>query len=319
MRETRQEGIPPTEGPISVVIATRDRGELPAMAVRSVLAPRDPDLEVIVVDQSTGDATERALQPLAGDPRLRYVRAASRGVSNARNLGIEQAREGIVVCIDDDCEAEPGWVEAFEAAFRLDPRIGVVAGIVRAAPHDAAEIVPAYHRDEPYLARSVREKHRVEGLSACMAMRRAVWKGLGGFDPMLGAGAPFRSGAESDLVLRALEHGWWVYETPAVSVIHYGFRSGDDARELIRSYWFGTGAMLVKNLRRGCWDVFFLLGRLALRWAVGQPPVDIGKRRHRWLRLRSFLLGGFRGATTPLAGEVGHFVNLKAAGPKFSS
>ena len=315
MREARQAGIPPAEELTTVVIATRDRGALPAVAVRSVLAPRNSDLEVIVVDQSTGDATERALQPLAGDSRLRYMRSASRGVSNARNLGIEQAREGIVVCIDDDCEAEPGWLEAFEAAFRLDPRIGVVAGIVRAAPHDGAEIVPAYHRDEPYLARSVREKHRVEGLSACMAMRRAAWKSLGGFDPMLGAGAPFRSGAESDFVLRALEHGWWVYETPAVSVIHYGFRSGDEARELIRSYWFGTGAMLVKNLRRGCWDVFFLLGRLALRWAIGHPPVDIGKRLHRWLRLRAFLLGGFRGATTPLAGEAGHFVNSKAAGP----
>jgi GT2 family glycosyltransferase len=318
VREARQAGIPPTEGLTSVVIATRDRGALPTVAVRSVLAPRNPDLEVIVVDQSTGDATERALEPLAGDSRLRYMRSASRGVSHARNLGIEQAREGIVVCIDDDCEAEPGWLEAFEAAFRLDPRIGVVAGIVRAAPHDGGEIVPAYYRDEPYLARSVREKHRVEGLSACMAMRRAAWKSLGGFDPMLGAGAPFRSGAESDFVLRALESGWWVYETPAASVIHYGFRSGDEARELIRSYWFGTGAMLVKNLRRGCWDVFFLLGRLAVRWAVGRPPVDIGRRRHRWLRLCAFVLGGFRGATTPLAGEAGHFANLKA-GPTLPS
>ena len=53
--------------------------------------------------------------------------------------------------------------------------------------------------------------------------------------------------------------------------------------------------------------------------AVGHPPVDIGGRRHRWLRLHAFLLGGFQGATTPLAGDAGHFVNLKAANPTLPS
>lgn len=87
---------------VSVVVPTRNRHELLAMTIRSVLAQRDVDLEVVIVDDASTDGTPSLLASFA-DPRIRVIRQdTQQGVSAARNRGIAAARARWVAFLDDD-------------------------------------------------------------------------------------------------------------------------------------------------------------------------------------------------------------------------
>lgn len=295
---------------VSIVIPTRNRAHRVATAVRSVLAIEDDSYEIVVVDQSDDDATGVALAGVRAGPKLRYVKVAGMGSATARNIGIGEASGEIIGLTDDDCEVRPGWTRELTAAFVVDRRIGVVFGNVIAAPHDrAAGFIPAQVREEGYVARSIGTKHRADGMAACMGLRRDVWQSLGGFDTMLGSGAALRSAAEGDFALRALAAGYFVSSAPNLQVLHHGFRRWDEGRRLIHSYWYGTGAMLAKPVKRGQLGIYPLLARLSSRWAVGRSPVatSLGSRPFRWLRLAAFLQGLRAGLLTPIDPGSGHY------------
>jgi hypothetical protein len=85
-----------------------------------------------------------------------------------------------------------------------------------------------------------------------MAFRRSVVARVGAFDPVLGAGAPLRSGSEPDFLFRVLRDGMKVVNAEEVRVQHLGIRqAGKESTELIRGYGVGTGAAFVKHARLG--------------------------------------------------------------------
>ncbi len=297
---------------ISVVLATRHRSALIPEAVRSILQNDHPDFEVVVVDQSEDDRTEAALEPFISDPRVRYFRDGRRGRSAGQNAGFREACGALVLMTDDDCTVPPDWLRQFEAAFALDPRIGIVFGNVMPAPWDPkVGCIPAYIRQVPFLAHSVRDKYRVEGMGACMALRHSVWSTMGGFDEMLGAGSRFKAGEDGDLAMRALYAGHWIYETPEISVTHFGLRTWEQLPALMNSYWYGVGAMMIKPIKIGQWHAVLLLLRLAAKWVSGRSTVgsSLGPRAHRLWKLRSFFRGFWAGATVPVNKVTGHYVS----------
>src|SRR5208283_4341670 len=154
---------------ISVVVATRNRASVIQNAVRTILQNDHPDFEVVIVDQSADRTTGTALAPLLNDPRLRYLRSVTAGKTVGLNLGIRAARGALVLLTDDDCQVPADWLRRTEAAFAVDDRIGIVFGNVLPAPQDPAlGCIPAYIRQQPFLALGVRDKNHVEGLGACM-------------------------------------------------------------------------------------------------------------------------------------------------------
>jgi glycosyltransferase involved in cell wall biosynthesis len=295
---------------VSIVVPTRNRGARIMKAVQTLLANDYHRFQVIVVDQSDNDVTTEALSPYREGPDVCYVRTATLGSSSARNVGIDAAEGEVIGLVDDDCEVPPNWVRELAKAFEIDSRIGLVFGNVQPGPHDSrGGFVPAYLRHQPYLAKTIRDKHRVEGMSACMGVRRSVWQALGGFDTVLGVGGPLQAGAEVDLTIRSLQAGYFVYETPSLTLVHHGFRDWKDGRLLIRRYWYGTGAVFAKHLKRDTRNTSRLLLRLAWRWAFGRSPVarSLGNRPHRMLRLVAFVRGFAAGVVTPIDYATGHY------------
>ncbi len=296
--------------PITVVISTRDRGHRVVKTVQSILANDYPHFELRIIDQSQDGLTETALRPFLNNPRVCYVKTLSKGLSAGRNLGISGAGSEIIAATDDDCEAPPNWLRELAGVFAKDDRIGVVFGNTMPGPHDPAlGFIPAYVRDEPFLALSIYHKNRVEGVGACMGLRRSVWQALAGFDEMLGAGAPFQSGEEIDFAIRALLEGYGIFETPSVSVVHHGFHTWDCAAVVLNHYWRGTGAVFAKHLKFRNLSVVILLMGLAWRWIVGNSPVaaSFGSRGHKLLRLAAFARGFAEGVITPVDRITGHY------------
>lgn len=291
---------------ITALVCTRDRGNSPVATVRSVLAGAHPDFELIVVDQSTGDGTARALAPFLSDPRLRFLRQQAQGVGRARNLGLREARGAVVALTDDDCEVPPDWLQVMGAVFAAHPTVAVAFCNVEAGPHDAAlGFIPAYRRVGDKLLSGVRDKCAARGIGAGIAVRREAVLALGGFDERMGPGAEFPACEEGDLAVRALLRGYGVYETDAVAVRHAGFRTWEEGKALSRRDWLGIGAAYAKPLRCGHWRFLavpaYELGRFAL-W----PPVSdlLHLRAPRGLgRAPAFFRGFARAWRTPIDPE----------------
>jgi glycosyltransferase involved in cell wall biosynthesis len=240
---------------ITAAVCTRNRGALVCRAVQSILANDQPASRVIVVDQSTNAESEAALSQLTKDSRVQYIRSNEVGVSRARNMCLRSAQTDVVAFTDDDCEVPADWLGTFQAIMAEFPRVTLAFCTVRAGPHNPAMgFVPAYQCRGTRIARGLTDKCTARGMGAGLAVRRRPLLGLGGFDEELGPGGRFPSCEEGDLAVRALLARFEVCETDRTYVIHHGFRSWSEGRELARRDWLGIGAAYAKPFRGGRWD-----------------------------------------------------------------
>lgn len=304
---------------VSVVICTIGRSEGVLRAMRS--AVRDAaTAEVIVVDQNESGELANLASRDSELSRVRIVPALPRGLAAARNAGVTASRGAIVLFTDDDCEVQPGWSAGLTGVFSRDPNVGLVFGNVTAPAYDRSiGLVPAYRVPRYFVAHRLAQKPRIEGIGACMAVRRTMWEALGGFDESLGSGARFRAGEEADLVVRALVYGWRVGETPDAGVIHHGFRTWAQGRRLISGYMYGLGAVNAKMLRLGGWRAVRPLTTLAARWLVGAPVVDLNQLPPRLPRLGAFLRGAVLAMHLPMTSDSGVFSTSLGASPLAAS
>src|SRR5438105_1920243 len=87
---------------VSVVLPTYNLAQLLPRAMQSVLDQSFRELELIVVDDGSTDATVDVVQAFQ-DPRVRLVRLPeNRGVGPARNAGIAVARAPYIAFQDHD-------------------------------------------------------------------------------------------------------------------------------------------------------------------------------------------------------------------------
>jgi glycosyltransferase involved in cell wall biosynthesis len=95
---------------VSVVIPTRDRLAKLSRCLAAVAGQAD---EIVVVDD--GSSEPQLVADLARDAGAQLVRLEGRGPAAARNAGAGAASGRVVCFTDDDCEPQPGWVEALAA------------------------------------------------------------------------------------------------------------------------------------------------------------------------------------------------------------
>jgi glycosyltransferase involved in cell wall biosynthesis len=110
----------PTHLPlVSVVVPTYNRAGIVGQAIDSVLAQTYPRLELIVVDDGSRDDTPRLLATYG--QRIRQLRQENRGVSAARNLGIQASAGELIALLDSDDYWLPGKLSAQVAFFEQHP------------------------------------------------------------------------------------------------------------------------------------------------------------------------------------------------------
>lgn len=88
---------------VSVIIPTFDRLPMLQEAIGSVRAQTFGDFECLVVDDGSTDGTAPAVEKVAAaDARVRLLKQENRGVSAARNRGVEASRAPLVAFLDSD-------------------------------------------------------------------------------------------------------------------------------------------------------------------------------------------------------------------------
>src|SRR3989338_4904135 len=112
---------------VSVVIPTYHRAHLIRKAIQSILNQTYQDLEIIVVDDCSGDNTEEVVKSL-NDERIRYIRhEKNKGAPAARNTGIKAAKGEYIAFQDSYDEWLPQKLEKQMKVFENEPqKVGVV-------------------------------------------------------------------------------------------------------------------------------------------------------------------------------------------------
>ncbi len=189
---------------LSVIIPTRNRSALLARLLDSLAGLRYPRWEVIVVDDGSTDGTATVAERYrTGGLPLTYLYQPWSKMGAARNLGLKHARGTIAAFTDDDCVADPGWLDAMAAAFARHPE---AAGVQGKTVTDHAAMTP--------FTRQVEQLEGGQPYRTCnIAYPVTLLRMLGGFDTRLIRGEDVVMG------MRALEHGPIVFVPDAV-VIH---------------------------------------------------------------------------------------------------
>lgn len=234
---------------ISLIICTRDRCDQLRVTLERARTLRSDDAwELVVVDNGSRDGTGALLEGLqATFPcPVRVVHEPAPGAGRARNAGVRAARGELVVFTDDDCYPAEDFLQVAADVLR-DSGIGFACG--RLLLYDQADHpVATIRRDE---RREVTPGDFIPAgifSSANMALPRAVFEAVHGFDEDLGPGTPFVC-EDVDLVARISAAGWRGVYDPRLLVHHHHRRKTEaDAAALTRVYDVGRGAYYAKCL-----------------------------------------------------------------------
>ena len=208
---------------VSVVVITRDRPELLAEALASVLAQSSPPVEVVVVDDGS-----RVPVTLPSDDgsgiSMRLLRREGGGPSAARNAGAAAAKGEVLAFLDDDDLWDSDYLESVGVRIEESEVEMVVTwmdNILEGVRSPGKHLVPERIRTRTIYA----SNPGVTGSN--LAITKAAFERLGGFDPDL------IISEDKDFLARALNNGIKpvIVELPKVlHRVHSSFRLSDDVR-----------------------------------------------------------------------------------------
>lgn len=95
---------------ISVIIPLYNKGPYVERAIRSVLTQSIQDFEIIIVEGGSTDNSLEVVQTF-DDPRISVIHQVEKGVSAARNEGVDLAKSDFIAFLDADDEWMPGFIE----------------------------------------------------------------------------------------------------------------------------------------------------------------------------------------------------------------
>lgn len=110
----------------TVLIALYNKREHIEATLRSVLAQREPDFDIVVVDDGSTDGSAELVRALA-DPRIRLITQANGGVSQARNTAVAAATGQWCVFLDADDLQHPQFLRTLRALTHSHPQCEMVA------------------------------------------------------------------------------------------------------------------------------------------------------------------------------------------------
>lgn len=197
---------------VSVVICTYNGSKTLDGCLKSLQKLNYPDYEVILVNDGSTDSVPEIA---ARYSYIRYHPQPNRGLSVARNVGMDLALGEIIAYTDDDCFADEDWLYflvakllEFDASAVGGPNLlpthdGPVAACVSASPGTPAHILI--------------DDNVAEHIPGCnMAFWADRLKAIGGFDPLY-----TKAGDDVDVCWRLQAEGDTIVYNPAAMVWHH--------------------------------------------------------------------------------------------------
>lgn len=253
----------------TILICTYNRAALLRESLRAMAAlvpPPECDVEIVVVDNNSTDATPQVIATAAATSPFRVVGLHERaqGKSFALNRGLQMARGDIIALTDDDVWPDQEWLHRIVATFRerdvnfvfgkVLPRWGATppADLLTTSAQDIwGPLALVDYGDEPAEYTADRTGQRLP-IGANLAFKRDALVQVGGWRTDLGkVNNTLTSGEDHEIFCRFRRFGHYSgFYDPNIVVRHYV-----PARRLTRQYfrqwffWSGkTHALMLNDL-----------------------------------------------------------------------
>ena len=217
-----------------MVIVNWNRRDFLRACLASLARQTGVEFETIVVDNGSCDGSAELAET---EFAARVIRnSGNRGFCAANNQGIGAARGEFVALLNNDAEAEPGWLAALLRACMRAPEVGMAASkvLVWEDPRRIDKVGHLIYPDGQNRGRGsgaldIGQFDREEEVlwpDGCAAMyRKEMLDRIGGFDEDF-----FAYGDDAELGLRARIAGWKCIYTPEAVVRHHrGSTLGKDS------------------------------------------------------------------------------------------
>ena len=284
----------PVRGLVSVVIPNwNGLAHLPK-CLEALRAQTYPNLEVIVVDNGSGDGSQDYVTHEYPEVRLLAL-DRNLGLTGGNNLGFGAAKGELLISLNNDTEAEPDFVESLVTALIDHPEAGMAAAKMclfdrRDTLHSAGD---GYGVDGIPFNRGVWQRDEGQfdqpgwifgGCGGAVAYRRAMLDQVGLFDESF-----FMYCEDVDLNWRSQLAGWKCWYTPEAVVYHKLSASGAGP---VASYYTGRNTVWViaKNYP-GALLRKYRARILRAQWAVSYDALRAWRGRAARARLRGQLAG----------------------------
>lgn len=212
---------------LSVIVPTRSR----LLSLQNLLesferitAPKDWDVEILIVDNGSTDGTAAFLHRETSKPgkfALEILHEKTPGKANALNTGLSRARGDIVLIIDDDVTADSALFSSHCEEHQSRGFYAIQGRVLPGTGPQGESADPAKLREYniPYIdyGDQVREIRGLIGTN--MSIKRQVFEKVGFFDTRLGPGAAGFS-EDSEYSIRIRKAGFKIGYTPHAIVYH---------------------------------------------------------------------------------------------------
>jgi len=169
---------------VSIIIPCYNQGRYLGDAIESVLRQSYRRLEIIVVDDGSTDDSSQVARKYSD---VKLIRQENRGLSRARNAGLEASRGDYLVFLDADDRLLPGAIQAGANCLDYRPDCAFVYGRYRLIKPDGVPMSSSQGRcpkEEPFLDML---RSNYIGMHATVMYRRTVFDSVEWFDASITA------------------------------------------------------------------------------------------------------------------------------------
>lgn len=230
---------------ISILVPTVGERETELRRLFESLARQkyNDNFEVVVISQENHPITKELCDDYSGIFDIVFVSTEEKGLSRARNIGLNNVTGDIVLLSDDDCWYADHAIRTIDTFFERNPSIDILLTQIYDPINDLS--YKNYPKDR------VTIKKDLDLLSKSSIEIAFRWnESCLEFDELFGLGGKYVAGEENDFLVRSFRNNKVIQYEPIITVFHRKKTNKDNEKQLIAkgAFYSKNFGFLISNL-----------------------------------------------------------------------
>lgn len=273
----------------SLVMATLGRRAEVERLLGTLVDQTYKDFELVVIDQNDDDRVRSLIADFSNRLEIVYLWSDKKGLSRARNVGLQHIRGDLVCFPDDDCWYRPNTLEYIARRFEAEADLSGLTGC-----SVDANGMPSQGRWATEQLVVNRYNIFTCATSYTIFLRAEAVNHAGKFNEELGVGSGTRWGAgeEFDYLLEVIDAGKRICYDPGLRISHPEPLLMMDEKAFSRAKLYNRGFGRVLGLNAyPIYFVFHLISRSVAGCALSLARLDLKCARYYWIAATQRYLG----------------------------